>query len=169
MKYIFILLVIVSCFKPETVTPQPKTKSATIQNIMPNGGGRNTTDWIDTDGNGIADGWFTMPGTQANIGHDGQWRNDYQRVEGQFCLFSPGTPDDGKQYHTLSFKYRSNTRVWVAVMYSGRCLYVATILQPADEINAVEIRIWSPRIYTIKFYNSPCFPGWMEIDEVNIY
>lgn len=171
MKWIFIILVIVSCSKPETVTPQPKIKSSTIQNLMPNGGGRNTTDWHDWDGNGVADGWMTMTGTQANIGHDGTWRNDYQRVEstGQFCILSPGTPDDGKQYHDLSFKYRSNTRVWVAVMYSGRCGYIAKKIEPSDTITEISVRIWSPRIYTIKWYNSPCYPGWLELDEINIY
>lgn len=158
-----------ACSKEQTIEPeQPPELKAAMNNLMPNGGGSGTTDWV---GENIAVHWSEVTG-DASILTGINWTGNYQRIErvtGQFVLQSPPTPDDNKQYHTVTFKYRSNTRIWVAMMYSGRCTYVMIKLEPTDKPQTVTVRAWSPRIYCIRWYNSPCYPGFLEIDEVNVY
>jgi hypothetical protein len=183
---VFILFLFSSCSKTESILPIDTTSKmesipkdvevilpqstyiSSIDNLMPNGGGVNTTDFESK-----TDQWVIKSG-KGEIRTSIYWSGYYQHIEAryQFSLISPkpiqkeGT---GWIWWKLTFKYSSTTEVKIAVKYSDNCTYVICTLpiQPKPDYYTIEFP--SPRVDYLKWYNNALKSGEFNIDEVNLY
>jgi hypothetical protein len=166
----------VSCTKPEPTIPEavvtfgPLLKSSETT-LISNGGGNGTTDWNKAGKSQPPDSWLINQYGRCEVRRDVHYSGSYLRCfsRSQFTLTSPPAPDDGKAWHTVTFYYRSDTEVRLAVKYSPTCTYCVCVLPVASKVQYVTVRFWSPMVLFIRFYNSPIRPGFMELDEVNLF
>lgn len=138
-----------------------------------NSGNADTTDWVDSDGDGLAD-YFTIFGdlTPTIVTGNG-FNGNAQRFE---CNNSGNTHyvvsqtylEMGVNEYILSFKYRSNVQ-WSI----GNFLYVNNI--PVNTGDAVEVsyRLTSleavvPSSFRLFYETSGQIGSWIEIDELSL-
>lgn len=142
-------------------------KSSVI-NRMPNGGGKNTTDWI---GSPVAYGWHGVNGIPNvfQILTNGTDRMQKVSSVNQFVMYSPEPTQIPEVYHTLSFRYLTNTNFFVVVRYTDHCGYRIFDGISSSGWQNIQITFWSPRILSIMFYNHPNQPGWLVLDNVNLF
>lgn len=180
------LLMLMSCSKTETrpmetdldqltVTECPYVceadtnllKSSPV-NRMPNGGGKNTTDWL---GSNVATGWHGANGVPSVFQILTMGKDRMQKVSSisQFVLYSPEPAQISEVYHTLSFQYMTNTTFIVVVRYTDHCGYSIYEGRAGSGWQNMQITFWSPRILSIMWYNHPNKPGWLVVDNVNLF
>ena len=163
-------LIATSCGKIETTpdSTDPQT-DAPAMNRMPNMGGGNTTDFIDSDGDGRADGVATNNRiTQFGIlsGPRCQWAQSVS----QFVMISPAPAPKSSPYNTLTFRYRSTTPFMVVARYGAACGNLIYTGGVEHEWRTVTIEnFWCPNVRCIMWYNRANEPGQVDVDEVNLY
>ena len=171
------LLLLVACTK-ETATPDfdyskiPLEKSS-ITGIIPNGGGLNTTDWINPS-NGLAEFWgkdykgIDYPSKCVVLKGNG-FEGSYQEIENpqQFMLYSTTLDFPNGQY-TLSFRYKSTCRVVVCVRTNLICGFPLDILPPVSTPTFFS-KTFTSNVAQVVLYNpiSP-IPVKSCFDEINI-
>lgn len=171
--YLAVLLAVVSCTKESDVIPQPVIGGqykATGTSLLPNSGGLGATDWDITSKILVPDGWKLNSYGRYTQDEGVWWTGVFARVhsKSQFIFDSPAVPVESA-WHTLTFKYRSNTDVRLAVKYSPACTYCICIIPASDKVQLFTVQFWSPEIRFLRFYNSPVKPGYIELDEINLY
>ena len=161
---IIFLFLIISCNKNNDAVPQgidysliPLDK-AMITDVIPNGGGIGTTDWINPV-NGLAMYWgkdykgISYPSKCVVLCGNG-FEGNYQEIENpqQFMLYSCVLDFPNGQY-TLSFRYKSTCRVVVCVRTNYVCGYPLDILPPVSTptffsktftSNVVQVVLYNP-------------------------
>lgn len=146
-------------------------------NIVINGGGDDTTDWVDTDVNGLADSWqaggtgtYTHSIVTGNGFIGNAQRLVYTDVPGSYAYLAHTMNGltIGEEY-TLSFKGRGSTNIR---MYMDGTLSVATCLATSGTPNSASGDFTATATtHLLRFYFTPTAPpatnDWYEIDEVN--
>ena len=133
-------------------------------NIAINGGGESTTDWIDSNSDGLADNWSTKNGTPSIVTGNGFF-NQAQRLDvsisgAQNSLnFAPLVI--GKKY-ILSLKHRSNTEI---LLQSGWNTLNSISSNTGNAIVYSGIFIASSALGLFRISSSG---SWFELDEINI-
>lgn len=137
-------------------------------NLMPNGGGTGTQDW---DGRGQP--WSIQWGKGGTNKGSIYWTGNYMAVSSktaysQMLLTSPRA-DVQSQWHVLTMKYMSDTKVLIAVQYSDNCTYIIATLQPCTKPQTVSVRFWAPKVNSLRLYNLINNGGTLYLDTVNLY
>ena len=161
-------LICLSCSKAPVsdIAPDiPASHKATTLNILPNGGGSGTTDWT---GYGT---WITRSGKSEVLTDHYLWKGNFMHIESryQFCIISPQMTADVYREYTLTFKYQSNTSVKIAIIYSPTCTFVPAEIAPAGKPIYATIKFKATRVLAVKWYNNPLKPGYINLDEINLY
>ena len=164
------IVALTSCSKPTDLpTPdRPTPHKSTAANLMPNGGGQNTTDF-----DGKQSTWVIRSGKGGTRSGSPYWSGNYQHIQArsQFSLISPKPVNKsgaGWIEYTLTVKYRSTVPVLVAVKYADNCTYVICTMPVAMKPTYYSVRFDAPRVDWIKWYNKAGDVGEMELDEVNL-
>lgn len=148
------------------------TKVKSSINLIENGGGQNTTDWVDKNKDGLGDGWskdypgITHPSI-TKIKNGTPFTGRYQNIINieQFRLSSP-TFKSAYGKHLLHFKYETNCESYVCIKIASVAILVG-ILTPGErcvyytftsEVNGVII-------YSTFTGTSPYY---LSIDNVNL-
>lgn len=160
-----------SCSKPTDLpTPdRPTPHKSASTNLMPNGGGQNTTDF-----DGRQSAWVIRSGKGGTKSGSPYWSGNYQHIQArsQFSLISPkpvNKSGTGWVEYALTVKYRSTVPVLVAVKYADNCTYVICTMPVATKPMYYYVSFDAPRVDWIKWYNKAGEAGEMELDEVNLY
>lgn len=173
LLFLAAIITLAACSKESDVIPQPvimsSYKSANLS-ILPNSGGNGASDWIVSAKDNVPDGWKINQYGRVKVDRDIRYEGYFVRVtsKSQFMFDSPAAIVNAT-WHVLSLKYRSNTEVRIAVKYSPTCTYCLAILPPSDKVQVFTVRFWSPEVRWLRFYNSPIKPGYIELDQVNLY
>ena len=174
---IIFLFLIVSCNKNNDAVPQgidysliPLDK-AMITDVIPNGGGIGTTDWVNPT-NGLAMYWGRdykgiLFSSKCIVLKGNGFEGNYQQIENpsQYMLWTCAL-DFPTNHYVLSFRYKSTCKITVTVRRSLTCGYVLATLPATREVTYVEFPFYS-NVVQILFYNDP-FGGKSCFDEINI-
>lgn len=145
---------------------------STSQNYLPNAGGNNTTDWLDSNADGLSDGWMKdYPGIEhestVSVKNGVPFIGRYQSIANrqQFCLLSP-VVNLPYGYYCISLKYKANTRVRLLVRYNLNCGFTVLILPATEKVQVIRVFFYS-NVRQIVFYNDTT-GGMITLDEVNL-
>jgi hypothetical protein len=138
--------------------------STNVHNLVPNGGGYNTTDWIGDSA------WITRTGASSINFQSIYWEKYYKHItsRSQFVLISPKLSAESAGWYTLMFKHENNVKTTVAVQYSEHCTFVVGMLEPTLKPVYTTLRFYSRKVLSIKWYNRPIEPGYLKLDEVTL-
>ncbi len=144
-------------------------------NLVTNGGGTGTTDWIDTDDNGVADDWQVIGGalhTASIVTGNGFVGNAQRLVHDDtsgYSAMSFGISDlVVDTWYDFSIKARGNTNTRIYMDGTTKIAEViATSGNPNSDSGSFQA---TSTFHSVRCYFTPTTPSqydWMEIDEVN--
>jgi len=156
-------------------------------NLVLNGGGSETTDWIDSDSDGIADGWVAFngqPSITSGNGFVGNAQRLYADVTQNTILKRHNVqPISGGDIITLSFKYRHNNGLtpylWFrqsdgALVSTLDCGYISSNPNSAASYweRSFEVPSGAEKVdvfFYVRESNGNAQAGdWIEVDEVEV-
>lgn len=131
------------------------------ENMIVNGGFEGTTDWIDTNGDGLADGFSTTNLSGCSIVTGNGFVGNAQRIEydGATGAFTFSGLTIGKKYK-ISIKYRGNY-LYVSHAITGQLL-------PQNLITAAEWNLTFISLNTTILFSATAAGRWGEVDEYKL-
>jgi len=140
------------------------------QNKVSNGGTPETTDWVDSNGDGVANTWVTfsiyptIPSIVTGNGFTGNAQRVAENNAGDYAILYQTSSFVSGSTYKISFKYRSNRSV-----YFNRASGVNYLNWPANTSNATTASGYfsadTPSWYIGAYGVSG---SWIELDEVKI-
>ena len=149
---------------------QLRKRSAHHKNLVTNGGLPYGTDWIDSNADGLADGWQSTSGgvpviVQGN-GFDGNaQRVDDDGVNASYVGF-PNTIVSGKTYK-ISLKYRTNY-TFSRIYFNGFLQTAATVAVNTGDAIYYEVEVLATETGDIRFGLNQGAGRYIEVDEIRV-